>query len=65
MNRLFTAFIVGAMVLGVVVGWVLNTTLPAAEAAAWAGNLQIITDINNNSAVKTISNFINILLTYQ
>ena len=45
MNRLFTAFIVGAMVLGVVVGWVLNTTLPAAEAAAWAGNLQIITDI--------------------
>ncbi|WP_430421529.1 dicarboxylate/amino acid:cation symporter [Phenylobacterium sp.] len=45
MNRLFTAFIVGAMVLGVLVGWVLNTTLPAAEAAAWAGNLQIITDI--------------------
>ena len=45
MNRLFTAFIVGAMVLGVVVGWVLNTTLPAAEAAAWAGTLQIITDI--------------------
>ncbi|TAL34278.1 MAG: dicarboxylate/amino acid:cation symporter [Phenylobacterium sp.] len=45
MNRLFTAFIVGAMVLGVLVGWVLNTALPAAEAAAWAGNLQIITDI--------------------
>ena len=45
MNRLFTAFIVGAMVLGVLVGWILNTTLPAAEATAWASNLQIITDI--------------------
>src|SRR6188474_1129273 len=45
MNRLFTAFIVGAMVLGVLVGWILNTTLPAAEATAWAMNLQIITDI--------------------
>jgi len=45
MNRLFTALIVGAMVLGVLVGWVLNTTLPAAEATAWASNLQIITDI--------------------
>ena len=45
MNRLFTALIVGAMVLGVLVGWLLNTTLPAADAAAWAANLQIITDI--------------------
>jgi Na+/H+-dicarboxylate symporter len=45
MNRLFTALIVGAMVLGVLVGWVLNTTLPAADAATWAANLQIITDI--------------------
>jgi Na+/H+-dicarboxylate symporter len=45
MNRLFTAFIVGAMVLGVLAGWILNTTLPAAEATAWASNLQIITDI--------------------
>lgn len=45
MNRLFTALIVGAMVFGVLVGWLLNTTLPAAEAAAWASNLQIITDI--------------------
>jgi len=45
MNRLFTALIVGAMVLGVLVGWILNTTLPAAEATAWASNLQIITDI--------------------
>jgi len=45
MNRLFTALIVGAMVLGVLVGWVLNTTLPAAEAAVWAENFSIITDI--------------------
>ena len=27
------------------VGWILNTTLPTAEATAWASNLQIITDI--------------------
>jgi Na+/H+-dicarboxylate symporter len=45
MNRLFTAFIVGAMVLGVLVGWILNTTLPAADAAVWATNFSIITDI--------------------
>jgi len=45
MNRLFTAFIVGAMVLGVLVGWILNTTLPAADAATWAANFGIITDI--------------------
>ena len=45
MNRLFTAFIVGAMVLGVLVGWILNTTLPAADAAVWASNFGIITDI--------------------
>jgi len=45
MNRLFTALIVGAMVLGVLVGWVLNTTLPAADAAVWADNFSIITDV--------------------
>ena len=44
MNRHVTAFIVGAMVLGVLVGWILNTTLPAADAAAWASNFGIITD---------------------
>ncbi|MEW5683519.1 MAG: dicarboxylate/amino acid:cation symporter [Pseudomonadota bacterium] len=45
MNRLFTAFIVGAMILGVAVGWALNVSLPAAEAATWASNFSIITDI--------------------
>lgn len=45
MNRLFTAFIVGAMVFGVLTGWILNTTLSAADAAVWAGNFSIITDI--------------------
>jgi len=45
MNRLFTAFIVGAMILGVAVGWALNVSLTATEAAAWAANLSIITDI--------------------
>ena len=45
MNRLFTYFVVGAMVLGVLAGWVVNTTLPAADAAVWAGNFSIITDI--------------------
>ena len=45
MNRLFTYFVVGAMLSGVAVGWILNTTLPAADAAAWAANLSIVTDI--------------------
>ena len=45
MNRLFTYFVVGAMLSGVAVGWILNTTLPAADATAWAANLSIITDI--------------------
>ncbi|MET0272443.1 MAG: dicarboxylate/amino acid:cation symporter [Phenylobacterium sp.] len=45
MNRLFTYFIVGAMVLGVLVGWILNQSLPAEQAAAVAGNLSIITDV--------------------
>ncbi len=45
MNRLFTAFIVGAMVLGVVVGWILNQSLAPADAKAWADNLSIITDL--------------------
>ena len=45
MNRLFTYFVVGAMVLGVLAGWLVNTTLPAADAAVWAGNFSIITDI--------------------
>ncbi len=45
MNRLFTAFIVGAMVLGVGVGWVLNQSLAPTDAKAWADNLSIITDL--------------------
>lgn len=45
MNRLFTAFIVGSMILGVAVGWALNVSLSPAEAAEWSANLSIITDI--------------------
>jgi len=45
MNRLFTYLVVGAMIGGVLVGWALNTTLPAADAAVWASNFSIITDI--------------------
>ena len=45
MNRLFTYFVVGAMILGVLVGWIINTTLPAESAAGVADNLTIITDV--------------------
>ncbi|HEY8618230.1 dicarboxylate/amino acid:cation symporter [Phenylobacterium sp.] len=45
MNRLFTYFIVGAMVLGVLTGWILNQTLDAAQAEAVADNLSILTDV--------------------
>ena len=45
MNRLFTAFIVGAMVLGILVGWAINQMLPAADAKVVADNLSIITDV--------------------
>ena len=45
MNRLFTYFVVGAMILGVLVGWIINTTLPTEGAAAVADNLTIITDV--------------------
>jgi len=45
MNRVFTAFIVGAMILGVAVGWALNHFLPAEQAASVADNLSILTDI--------------------
>jgi Na+/H+-dicarboxylate symporter len=43
MNRLFTAFVVGAMLLGVLVGWILNQTLSPEDAKAWADGLSIIT----------------------
>ena len=45
MNRLFTYLVVGAMILGVLVGWIINTTLPTEGAAAVADNLTIITDV--------------------
>jgi Na+/H+-dicarboxylate symporter len=45
MNRVFTYFIVGAMVLGIAVGWLLNQSLPAEQAKAVADNLSIITDV--------------------
>lgn len=45
MNRLFTYLVVGSMVLGVLVGWIVNITLPADGAAAVADNLTIITDV--------------------
>ena len=45
MNRLFTAFIVGAMVLGVAVGWAVNQYASPDQAKAVADNLSIITDV--------------------
>lgn len=45
MNRLFTIFIVAAMVLGILVGWIINQTASPAQAEAWAGNFSIITDL--------------------
>lgn len=45
MNRLFTAFIVGAMVLGVLVGWGVNQGLAPEQAKTVAENLTIVTDV--------------------
>ncbi len=45
MNRLFTAFIVGAMVLGIAVGWGVNQYADPEQAKAVANNLSIITDV--------------------
>src|SRR3990167_275650 len=45
MNKIFTAFIVGAMVLGVLVGWGVNHFLAADQAKGVAENLTIITDV--------------------
>ena len=45
MNRLFTAFVMGAMVLGIVAGWLINIGLPADTAKTVADNLSIITDV--------------------
>ncbi|MDP3634845.1 dicarboxylate/amino acid:cation symporter [Phenylobacterium sp.] len=45
MNRLFTAFIVGAMILGVAVGWGVNQYATPEQAKEVASNLSIITDV--------------------
>jgi len=45
MNRLFTTFIIAAMVLGVAVGWGLNQYASPDQAKAVAENLSIITDV--------------------
>jgi Na+/H+-dicarboxylate symporter len=46
MNRRFTYFVMGAMVLGILVGFVLNKTLTdPAQVKAAAGGLNIVTDI--------------------
>jgi Na+/H+-dicarboxylate symporter len=45
MNRLFTTFIVAAMILGVAVGWGLNQFATPDQAKAAAENLSIITDV--------------------
>ncbi|WP_293907039.1 dicarboxylate/amino acid:cation symporter [Phenylobacterium sp.] len=45
MNRLFTYFVVGAMVLGVLVGWLVNVNLAPAAAKGVADNLSIVTDV--------------------
>jgi len=45
MNRLFTTFIIAAMVLGVLVGWGLNQFASPAVAKGAAENLSIITDV--------------------
>ena len=45
MKRYFAYLIVGAMALGVLVGYLLNTHLSPADAKTWAGNLSIITDV--------------------
>jgi len=45
LKRFLPALIVGAMILGVLVGFLINTGLSPADAKAAAGNLSIITDI--------------------
>ena len=45
MKRFFAILIVGAMILGVLTGWGLNHFLTADQAAAAAGNLNLVTEI--------------------
>src|SRR3954462_3864208 len=45
LKRYLPALIVGAMILGVLLGFLINTRLSPEDAKAAAGNLSIITDI--------------------
>ena len=45
MNRLFTTFVVGAMVLGVLTGWAVHEWASPAQAKVVAENLSIVTDV--------------------
>jgi Na+/H+-dicarboxylate symporter len=45
MNRLFTYFIVAAMVLGVLAGWLMHLTLTPDQAQSAADGLSVVTDI--------------------
>jgi len=45
MNRLFAWFVIGSMILGVVVGWGLNTFLTPDQAVATSQNLNMVTEV--------------------
>jgi Na+/H+-dicarboxylate symporter len=45
LKRFLPALIVGAMILGILTGYLINTHMSAADAKAAAGNLSIITDV--------------------
>jgi Na+/H+-dicarboxylate symporter len=45
LKRIFPYLILGAMILGVLAGFILNQALPAVQAKAVAGDLSIITDL--------------------
>ncbi|MFN3514831.1 MAG: dicarboxylate/amino acid:cation symporter [Phenylobacterium sp.] len=45
MNRLFAYFVVGAMILGIGVGWILNRTLPPDEILQATETLSILTEL--------------------
>jgi len=45
MNRLFTAFIVASMVLGILVGWICHVTLDAEQAATATTWFKVATDV--------------------
>ena len=45
MNRLFTYFLIGAMVLGIGFGWVCNQTMDEGQIKTVAENLSILTDL--------------------